>query len=46
MHEPHGYGGQDYYFRICFLDPFQGSVMAGFSKKSLKANRLKYTASN
>lgn len=25
--------GRDYYFRICFLDPFQGSVMAGFSKE-------------
>lgn len=23
--------GKDYYFRICFLDPFQGSVMAGFA---------------
>lgn len=22
----------DYYFRICFLDPFQGSVMANFAK--------------
>ena len=25
--------GKDYYFRICFLDPFQGSVMAGFAKE-------------
>ena len=24
--------GHDLYFRICFLDPFQGSVMAGFAK--------------
>ena len=23
--------GQDWYFRICFLDPFQGSVMAQFA---------------
>jgi len=23
--------GHDYYFRICFLDPFQGSVMANFA---------------
>lgn len=23
--------GHDYYFRICFLDPFQGSVMADFA---------------
>ena len=25
--------GKDYYFRICFLDPFQGSVMAGFAEE-------------
>ncbi len=24
--------GNDYYFRICFLDPFQGTVMASFAK--------------
>jgi ABC-type branched-subunit amino acid transport system substrate-binding protein len=24
--------GHDLYFRICFLDPFQGSVMAGFAE--------------
>ena len=23
--------GNDYYFRVCFLDPFQGSVMAQFA---------------
>ena len=29
--------GKDYYFRICFLDPFQGSVMAGFAMDLIKA---------
>jgi branched-chain amino acid transport system substrate-binding protein len=24
--------GNDYYFRVCFLDPFQGSVMASYAK--------------
>ena len=24
--------GNDYYFRICFLDPFQGTVLATFAK--------------
>lgn len=28
--------GRDYYFRICFLDPFQGSVMAGFTKELME----------
>jgi branched-chain amino acid transport system substrate-binding protein len=27
----------DYIFRICFIDPFQGSVMAKFSRNTLKA---------
>ncbi|MEZ3503904.1 MAG: ABC transporter substrate-binding protein [Lachnospiraceae bacterium] len=25
--------GNDYYFRVCFLDPFQGTVMANFAKE-------------
>ena len=29
--------GKDYYFRICFLDPFQGSVMAGFAMDLINA---------
>lgn len=29
----------DYVFRICFIDPFQGSVMAKFAAKTLKAKR-------
>ena len=26
--------GNDFYFRTCFLDPFQGTVMANFAKKN------------
>ncbi len=29
----------DYIFRICFIDPFQGSVMAKFAFSSLKARK-------
>ena len=29
--------GQDYYFRTCFLDPFQGSVMADFALSLINA---------
>jgi branched-chain amino acid transport system substrate-binding protein len=29
----------DYIFRICFIDPFQGSVMAKFARNTLNANR-------
>ena len=25
--------GNDFYFRVCFLDPFQGTVMANYAKK-------------
>lgn len=28
---------KDYAFRVCFIDPFQGTVMANFAAKSLKA---------
>lgn len=28
---------KDYAFRVCFIDPFQGTVMANFASKSLKA---------
>jgi branched-chain amino acid transport system substrate-binding protein len=27
----------DYIFRVCFIDPFQGSVMAKFARENLKA---------
>lgn len=30
--------GNDYYFRICFLDPFQGTVMANFAKEEIQAD--------
>ncbi len=29
----------NYIFRTCFIDPFQGSVMAKFAKNNLKANK-------
>lgn len=29
--------GNDHYFRICFLDPFQGTVLANFANDTLKA---------
>lgn len=30
----------DYIFRVCFIDPFQGTVMAKFAKGRLKAQRV------
>lgn len=30
----------DYIFRICFIDPFQGTVMARFAKDTLKAKKV------
>lgn len=30
----------DYIFRICFIDPFQGTVMANFASKTLKAKKV------
>jgi branched-chain amino acid transport system substrate-binding protein len=30
----------DYIFRICFIDPFQGAVLAKFAHSSLKAKRI------
>jgi branched-chain amino acid transport system substrate-binding protein len=30
----------DYIFRVCFIDPFQGTVMANFATKSLKATKV------
>jgi len=29
----------DYIFRVCFIDPFQGTVMANFARKTLKAQK-------
>ena len=31
--------GNDYYFRICFLDPFQGTVLANFAKEKFSAKK-------
>ena len=30
----------DYIFRVCFIDPFQGKVMAAFAKNTLKLKKL------
>ena len=30
----------DYIFRICFIDPFQGAVLAKFARETLKAQRV------
>jgi branched-chain amino acid transport system substrate-binding protein len=30
----------NYIFRVCFIDPFQGTVMAKFAKNTLKANKV------
>ena len=34
---PNVTAGNDYYFRICFLDPFQGTVLANFSMDKFQA---------
>lgn len=31
--------GNDYYFRICFLDPFQGTVLANFASEKFSAQK-------
>lgn len=31
--------GNDHYFRICFLDPFQGTVLASFAKEEFSATK-------
>jgi len=30
----------DFIFRVCFIDPFQGTVMANFATRTLKAKRV------
>ena len=30
----------DYYFRVCFIDPFQGTVMANYAFKELGAKKI------
>lgn len=32
--------GNSHYFRICFLDPFQGTVHANFAKEQMKADTI------
>jgi len=32
--------GNDYYFRVCFIDPFQGKVMAKYAAEKLKAKKV------
>ncbi len=34
---PNVTAGNDYYFRICFLDPFQGTVLANFATEKFAA---------
>ena len=34
---PNVTAGNDYYYRICFLDPFQGTVLANFAKDKFSA---------
>ena len=36
---PNVTAGNDHYFRICFLDPFQGTVLANFAASELKATK-------
>lgn len=31
--------GNDYYFRVCYLDPFQGTVLANFANDQIKAKK-------
>jgi branched-chain amino acid transport system substrate-binding protein len=31
--------GNEFYFRVCFIDPFQGTVMANYAAKELKAKK-------
>jgi branched-chain amino acid transport system substrate-binding protein len=30
----------DYVFRVCFIDPFQGTLLAGFAKRTLNAKKV------
>ncbi|KOF58054.1 branched-chain amino acid ABC transporter substrate-binding protein [Clostridium sp. DMHC 10] len=32
--------GNDYYFRVCFIDPFQGTVMAKYAANELKVKKV------
>lgn len=32
--------GNEYYYRVCFIDPFQGTVMSNYAVDNLKASRV------
>jgi len=32
--------GNEFYFRVCFIDPFQGTVMANYAYSTLKAKKV------
>jgi branched-chain amino acid transport system substrate-binding protein len=32
--------GNEFYFRVCFIDPFQGTVMANYAYNTLKAKKV------
>ncbi|MCM8711341.1 ABC transporter substrate-binding protein [Clostridium sp. SYSU_GA19001] len=32
--------GNDYYFRVCFIDPYQGTVMANYAYSKLNAKKV------
>lgn len=32
--------GNDYYFRVCFIEPYQGTVMANYAYNKLKAKKV------
>jgi branched-chain amino acid transport system substrate-binding protein len=32
--------GNDYYFRVCFIDPFQGTVMANYAYNEIHAKKV------
>jgi branched-chain amino acid transport system substrate-binding protein len=36
----------DYIFRACYIDPFQGTVLAKFARQTLKASRVALLVSN
>ncbi len=36
---PNVTAGNSHYFRICFLDPFQGTVLANYAKEALSATK-------
>ena len=36
---PNVTAGNSHYFRICFLDPFQGTVLANYASSELKAKK-------